>query len=216
MVLPDRFSTLTTPGDCPLTVAMGIAAKPVELSVATTTLSVKSGRVRVSAFPAESWGTLWEALLTAVTALFEALKTSVFFLLGNSTIMPGVGLVAPMETTLGEIRSSCPSTTFKTGTEPAPAENKGLETKTCTLIVAGFACGGNPRVLLKLLLFPQETRMALAATRSRMESADCLKRGAPKNMRNGELDARNRIIAEPFHRGAQVAHWVRTVRAFPG
>ena len=47
--------------------------------------------------------------------LFEALKTSVNLLLGNKTIIPGVGLVAPTEITPGESRSSCPSTTFRTG-----------------------------------------------------------------------------------------------------
>jgi hypothetical protein len=39
--------------------------------------------------------------------------------------------------------------------------------------------------------------MALAVTRTRMANPDCLKRGAPKNIRNGELDARNGIITEP-------------------
>jgi hypothetical protein len=71
--------------------------------------------------------------------LFEELKTAVKALLGNSTIRPGVGAVDPREITFGEIRSVCPSTTFTTGALEAPLGNSGLETKTGTLMVAGFA-----------------------------------------------------------------------------
>jgi hypothetical protein len=120
------------------------------LSGATAILSLKPGSVTLPVDPPELCATLWDALLTTLMELFEALKTSVNFLLGYKTIWPGVGLVAPTETTLGEIRSCCPSTTFRTGTADEPVENKGLETKTCTLMVAGFACVGKPGVF-KLL-----------------------------------------------------------------
>ena len=136
-----RSSTSTTPGDCPVTVALGTAAKPVTLSGATTILSLKPGSVIDADVPPEVWATLWLALLTTVMELFEALKTRVNLLLGNKTIKPGVGLVAPTEITPGESRSRCPSTTFRTGAVLVTLGNNGLETKTCTLMVAGFAPG---------------------------------------------------------------------------
>src|ERR1700680_5112832 len=148
MASVDRLSTSTTPGDCPTTGAVGTAAKPVALSGAITMLSLKPGRVTLPEFPPEGCATVWDALSTTLMELFEALKTRVNFLLGNRTIGPGVGLVAHTEITLGESRSSCPSTTFRTGTVDEPLANKGLETKTCTLIVAGFATGPDPTMLL--------------------------------------------------------------------
>ena len=48
--------------------------------------------------------------------------------------------------------------------------------------------------------------MALAATRSKMANADCFNPEAPKNMRNGELDARIGIIAERFCRRVEGEH----------
>ena len=107
----------------------------------------------------------------------------------------------PTGTTLGDSRSRCPSTTFSTGEVAVERVNNGLETKTCTRMVDGLASVGNPGVT-KLLLLPQDSSTAQAAATSRMASADCLKRRAPKDMRNGELDARNGIIAEPFPRCA--------------
>src|SRR5450755_1399663 len=151
MALVEKFSTSTRPGDCPFTGAVGTAAKPVTLSGATTILSLKPGRVTLALVPDVAGATLWDTLLTTLMELFVALKTSVNLLLGDRTIRPGVGLVAPTEITLGEIRSSSPSTTFRTGAVDVPAENNGLETKTCTRMVAGFASGGNPGVLLGLL-----------------------------------------------------------------
>jgi hypothetical protein len=71
--------------------------------------------------------------------LLWELKTSVNLLLGNKTIKPGDVLVAPTEIAPGARRSSCPSTTFKTAAVDAPLGKRGLETKTCTLMFAGFA-----------------------------------------------------------------------------
>jgi hypothetical protein len=64
------------------------------------------------------------------------------------------------------------------------------------------------RILLNIAadLFPQETSMELAATSSNMATADCFNPGTPKNMRNGELDARIGIIAEGFCRGFPGEH----------
>src|SRR5579862_2327020 len=146
-------------------------------------------------------------------ALFVELSTSVDFLLGVRNIWPGFGLVAPTEITLGEIRSSCPSTTLRTGAVLAPEANSGLETKTWTRIADGLASGGSPIVLLRLLLLPQATRLAPATATSRISNRDRLKRGAPKNIRNGQLDARSGIIAELF-RGC--ARSVRTYAAAEG
>jgi hypothetical protein len=72
-------------------------------------------------------------------ALFEELKTAVNVLLGKRTISPGVGALDPREITLGEIKSVSPSTIFKTGRLEVPVGERGLETKTGTLIVAGLA-----------------------------------------------------------------------------
>ena len=69
-------------------------------------------------------------------------------LLGKSTIIPGWGLADPTEITLGESKSVWPSTTFKTAAVDVPFGNSGLETKTCTLMVAGFAWVGERPVAL--------------------------------------------------------------------
>ena len=53
--LVDKFNTSTTPGDWPATSAPGTAAKPVALSGAITTLSLKPGSVTVSVVPPEFW-----------------------------------------------------------------------------------------------------------------------------------------------------------------
>src|SRR6185312_5041149 len=143
-----KSSTSTTPGDCPVTVALATAAKAVTLSGDTTILSLKPGSVIDAEVPPEVWATLWWALLTTVRELFAALKTRVNLLLGNNTIKPGLLLVVPTEITAGESRSLCPSTTFRTGAVELPLGNKGLETKTCTLMVAGFAPGVPPMGLL--------------------------------------------------------------------
>jgi len=89
--------------------------------------------------PEEFWLRLWVLLLTREMELFEELKTRVNPLLGNKTIRPGEGLVAPTEITPADSKSSCPSTTLRTAAVDDPFGNKGLETKTCSLIVAGFA-----------------------------------------------------------------------------
>jgi len=102
-------------------------------------LSLNPGRVIERVFPEEFWLRLWLLLLTSEMELFEELKTSVNLLLGNKTIRPGEGLVAPTEITPGDNRSVCPSTTFRTAAVDEPLGNSGLETKTCALMVAGLA-----------------------------------------------------------------------------
>ena len=115
MLSAERLRTLTTPGDWPVTATVGTAANPVTLSGATTTLSENPGRVMEEDCPPEFWATAWLALLTTVSELFVALNTRVKRLFGNRTIIPGKGLLDTTEITPGEIRSSCPSTTFRTG-----------------------------------------------------------------------------------------------------
>ncbi len=78
----------TTPGDCPTTAAVGMAAYAAEPSGETTMLSVKPGKAMLPA--ADS-----VALLMTVNWLSEncvplPLKTRVKVRLGVSTIMPGV------------------------------------------------------------------------------------------------------------------------------
>src|SRR5579862_6492836 len=144
--LVDMFSTSTNPGGWPVpgvTGAVATAAKPVTLSGATTMLWVNPGSEIEDVVPEVPALRAMLMLLTVAIALFEALKTAVNLLLGNKTIIPGCGLVAETETTLGEIRSNWPSTTFRTPEVLAPLGNRGLETKTWTRIVAGFATVGD-------------------------------------------------------------------------
>src|SRR5258708_39781898 len=106
----------TTPGDCPITGAVGMAIKAAEPSGETTKLSVKPGKV---------WCPMAVsvALLMTVNWLSEncvpfPLKTRVRDRLGVSTIIPGV---LPAEMGATGARTSFAASTIYTPANPVPA-----------------------------------------------------------------------------------------------
>ncbi len=106
----------TTPGDCPITGAVGMAIKAAEPSGETTKLSVRPGKV---------WWPMAVsvALLMTVNWLSEnwvpfPLKTRVRARLGVSTIIPGV---LPTEIGPTGARRSLAASTIYTPANPVPA-----------------------------------------------------------------------------------------------
>jgi len=137
--------------------------------------------------------TVSAALLTTATELPVGFCTNVKPLFGDSTITPAFVTAPAKFTTDADCKSAEASTMLRTGcAEPIELGDSGLETK-----ARNFSPLGRLVVVVELLL-PQEITDAHPTNNKKILPKVFFNPGTPKGMSAGELDAKKRIITEPF------------------
>ena len=136
--------------------------------------------------------TVSAALFTTATELPVGFCTNVKPLFGDKTIMPAFVTAPAKLTTDADCKSADALTILSTGKAEATEGDSGLETN-----ARNFNPLGRLAVVVELLL-PQEITDTHPTTNKKILPKVFFNPGTPKGMSAGELDAKKRIITEPF------------------